>query len=690
MKAKRGGMWGASKRSWADATLAAFVVLMVGMMVVPLPTMLLDVLLASNIAVAVLMLLVSLYLKDGLSFTAFPTVLLVTTLYRLALNVSSTRLILLQADAGSVIQSFGDFVVRGNYVVGAVIFLILTLIQFVVIAKGSERVAEVGARFTLDAMPGKQMSIDAEIRAGTLSHDDARKGRRLLQREAEFYGAMDGAMKFVKGDAIAGIVITAINIVAGLSIGVAMRDMAAGDAMRTYGLLTIGDGLVSQIPALLISTASGLVVTRVSSEDEHSSLGQDIGEQVFGDGRALRIAAAFLVALSLVPGLPMAPFMVLGLLFLFVAYRLQRGEQRAAANLSQAEEEAAREARAQRALVPLVVPLAIEVADDLGQAMGVDNDGGRLLKEAVPKVRHRLFMSLGLLMPGVRVRTDATLGPGSYRLRLQELSLSTGAIAPDRVLVKASPDALSSLGMRPEPCVDPRDGEEASLVSIEGGDAARAAGFEVADAPTLIAEHLAAQVRLRARSILGLHEVQGMLEQLERVYPALVRQLVPKPITVSLLTGVLQRLVEEGISVRPLREILEALAEALQAEPESDPVTLTEAVRKALGRYITHSYASEGALVVHVVDPMIEEVVRDSIQRTGGRSQLAIPPEMARDIVSAIDRECGRGRAVLLTQADVRRFLRRLIEVDLPHVAVLSYQELAPDITIQPLGRVSV
>ena len=285
-------------RRFADAALAALVMLIVGMMIVPLPTPLLDVLIASDISLAVLMLLVSMYLRTGLDFAAFPTVLLVTTLYRLALNVSSTRLILLQADAGEVIHAFGHFVVRGNYVVGAVVFLILTLIQFLVIAKGAERVAEVGARFTLDAMPGKQMSIDAELRSGAITQDEAKRRRRHLARESQFYGAMDGAMKFVKGDAIAGIVITVVNIVGGLAIGVGMHGMSATHALETYGLLTIGDGLVSQIPALLISTAAGLVVTRVASEDGHGSLGSEVAKQIFGDPRALGLAAAFLVALG--------------------------------------------------------------------------------------------------------------------------------------------------------------------------------------------------------------------------------------------------------------------------------------------------------------------------------------------------------------------------------------------------------
>jgi len=365
-------------RRFADAALAALVLLVVGMMIVPLPTTLLDILIASNISLAVLMLLTAIYISGGLSFTAFPTVLLITTLYRLALNVSSTRLILLQADAGHVIFAFGNFVVRGNYVVGGVVFLILTLIQFLVIAKGSERVAEVGARFTLDAMPGKQMSIDAELRAGSLSQEEARKKRSDLQRESQFYGAMDGAMKFVKGDAIAGIVITIVNILGGLAIGVGQRGMSALDALQTYGLLTIGDGLVSQIPSLLISTAAGLVVTRVASEDEGGSLGGDVAKQIFGDRRALGIAALFLLALAVVPGLPALPFLVLSGTFGVLAYRLGGPILPAeTAVAAVAKQEAARETQARKAMVPLMVPVAIDLGDALADEMLDDAAPGR-------------------------------------------------------------------------------------------------------------------------------------------------------------------------------------------------------------------------------------------------------------------------------------------------------------------------
>ncbi|NOY93075.1 MAG: FHIPEP family type III secretion protein [Deltaproteobacteria bacterium] len=680
-------------RRFADAALAALVLLIVAMMIVPLPTGLLDILIASNISLAVLMLLTAIYISGGLSFTAFPTVLLITTLYRLALNVSSTRLILLQADAGNVIYAFGNFVVRGNYVVGGVVFLILTLIQFLVIAKGSERVAEVGARFTLDAMPGKQMSIDAELRAGSFSQEEARKKRSDLQRESQFYGAMDGAMKFVKGDAIAGIVITIVNILGGLAIGVGQRGMSALDALQTYGLLTIGDGLVSQIPSLLISTAAGLVVTRVASEDENGSLGGDVAKQIFGDRRSLAIAAVFLLALAVVPGLPALPFLVLSTTFGVLAYRLGGEKQTAETAVAVvAKQEAARETQARKAMVPLMVPVALDLGDDLADAMLDDAGGGTLLEDEIPRLRDRLFLDLGVALPGVRARRSPELGPEEYVLTLKEVPVGQGEARAQRLLALATPSEIESLGLEAEPAEDPETLAPAAWVQMEVAEELEAAGIPTLNAAAVVTQHLGRMVERRAHEFVGLQEVQSMLDQLERAYPALVRNVVPKPVALPLLTDVLRRLAEEGVSIRPLREILEALA--TYAPGERDPIALTELVRASLKRQVTYRYARDGVLPVYLLDPAIEEAIRDSIQRTATGSYIAMPPDMARDVVEAVRRETGEGgegeTVCLLTQADVRRFTRRLLEVELPGLVVLSYQELAPEVTVQPLARISL
>ncbi len=627
-------------RRLADGSLAALVVVMVGMMIIPLPTWLLDILIASNISIAVLMLLVAMYISGGLQFASFPTVLLLTTLYRLALNVSSTRLILLQADAGEVIDAFGDFVVQGNYVVGAVVFLIITLIQFLVIAKGSERVAEVGARFTLDAMPGKQMSIDAELRTGGISQDEAKQKRQHLQRESQFYGAMDGAMKFVKGDAIAGIVITVINILGGLAIGIAMRGMSAGEALKVYGLLTIGDGLVSQIPALLISTAAGLVVTRVASEQEGGSLGSEVAKQVFGDARALSIAAVFLFALAIVPGLPAFPFLVLSTVFGVLALRLSR--KPAAAGLP-TDPFSDGEALSGKGMVPVVVPVSVDLGSALWALLSDESNGGSLLDGEVLRLRDRCFVDLGIQVLGVRTRRRDEINPHSYLVSIQEVPVASQAIAEGT----------------------PRD-----------------------QALQQIADELQAAIGKRARDLVGIQEVQGMLDQLERAYPALVRNVTPKPVSLALLTDILRRLVEEGVSIRPMREILETLA--TYAPQEKDPVQLTELVRASLRRQITHKHARDGVLPVVMLDPAIEDAIRESIQHTNTGSFLAMQPDVAKEVIATIQRTCAArpDTPLLLTQADVRRFLRRLIEVDLPDAVVLSYQELAPEVTVQPVGRV--
>lgn len=677
-------------RGLADVALAALVLMIVGMMIVPLPTFLLDILISGNVALGVLMMLTAMYVSSGLQFTAFPTVLLITTLYRLALNVSSTRLILLQADAGDVIEAFGNFVVQGNYVVGAVIFLILTLIQFLVIAKGSERVAEVGARFTLDAMPGKQMSIDAELRAGSISQDEARRRRSNLQKESQFYGAMDGAMKFVKGDAIAGIVITIVNILGGLAIGVAMHDMSAGEALSRYGLLTIGDGLVSQIPALLISTAAGLVVTRVASEDEDSSLGGDVATQIFGNPRALFVASAFLLLLAIVPGLPALPFLILATLFFVVARRLQNKPLEEEAEVVVAKEEAARETEARKAMIPLVVPVSVEVASNLENTLADASGQGPFLEEEVPLLRDDLFLDLGVALPGVRARSNPDLEPFTYMISVQEVPAVVGTLREGKLFALESAATFAGYGIEAEEALDPDGGLPSAWIDESVRDLAKEIGAPLLSHAAFVARHLGAVVRRRPSPFVGLQEVQSMLDQLERAYPALVRNVVPKPVSLSLLTDILRRLADEGVSIRPLREILEALG--THAATERDPITLTELVRAALKRQITHAYAEHGALNVFLLDPEIEDLVRDSIQRTNAGSYLAIPPRMAKEVLSAFRRECELepGPITVLTQADVRRFVRRLIETELPNAAVISYQELAPEASVQPLGRISM
>jgi type III secretion protein V len=614
----------------ADLALAALVVAIVGMMIVPLPTPVLDLLISVNLAAAVTLLLVAIYVSDALKIATFPTLLLLTTLFRLAIEVSATRLILLRADGGAVIRAFGSFVVAGNLVVGAVIFLILTMIQFIVISKGAERVAEVAARFTLDAMPGKQMSIDAELRAGHIDHTEARRRRAALARESQLFGSMDGAMKFVKGDAVAGIVVLAVNIVGGLIIGVAQRGLDLSTAARTYTVLTIGEGLVAQIPALVISTAAGIIVTRVASEEEGGHLGRDIGLQLMAHPKAIAIAAGLLGVLALVPGLPAPPFLALALLLGAIAWRLLRT----------APSQAAPAVAAPEPLVPVLTPIALEVSAELGARLA------DFQAQAVARLRERLFAELGLPLPAIRLRVGAAGSTGgAYTIRLNEIPLARGELSR----------------------------EVWDRAAVELGD------------------RVLALLRRHGHELFGLEEAQGLLDVLERTHPALVREVVPKLVSPVLFTDIARRLLEEGISLRNMRDVLGALAE--WAPHERDPVVLTEHVRSALRRAITYRYAGDGGtLAAYLLDPMIEDAVRDAVQKTATGSYLALEPQLAQEIVAAVGKAIGPSPAgvVLLTSAEIRRYVRRLIETEHPELAVLSFQELAPEAQIRPVGRICV
>ncbi len=637
----------------ADAALAALVIAVVAMMVVPLPTWLLDILIASNIASSVAILLVTLYVPDALGISAFPTLLLITTLVRLSLNVSSTRLILLQANAGEVIKAFGTFVVRGNYVVGAVIFLILAIIQFIVIAKGAERVAEVGARFTLDAMPGKQMAIDAELRSGGIDGNEAKRRRRQLARESQFYGAMDGAMKFVKGDVIASFLITTINILAGLAIGVGQKHMEVVSALKRYGLLTIGDGLVTQIPALLLATAAGILVTRVATEEPDTSLGEELGAQLLGAPRALRVASVFVFILAAIPGLPALPFVVIGAL-LFVASRARAQHLRAAEAPGAAEPVQRREGGGGPRFVPVVVPWSLDVSADLASLIEDDMRGDELrragIRSAGAAAQELLFRELGVPLPACRVEVSDEL-----------------------------PDRLVALSIHEVP----------------------AAIFEIPAEvePAALAEHVLGEalgmLRTRAADFMGIAETQVLLDQLEQIAPATVRQVVPKPVSLTLLADILRRLVEENVSVRDLKGILEALAQVANAD--KDPLNLAEYVRSQLRRTITHELTHGGQeLVVCLLDPQIEEAVRGAIARTGAGSFLTLAPAAARDIVTAVRRALASSdlpdptQPIVLTQPDVRRFVKKLLETDFPSLRVVSYAELLPELGIKPAARATL
>jgi type III secretion protein V len=699
---------------YSDLALAGLVILILGMLIVPLPEFLLDLFIVLNMSFSVVLLLLAMYIPNALHIASFPSLLLVTTLFRLALNVSSTRLVLLEAHAGEVIKAFGEFVVRGNLVVGVVMFLILTLINFLVITKGAERVSEVAARFTLDAMPGKQMSIDADLRAGAFDMDEARRRRNDLSRESQLFGSMDGAMKFVKGDSIAGLIITAINIVAGTIIGVTMMNMTASEALNTFAILTIGDGLISQIPALLIAITAGLIVTRVASEDSDQHLGKDIAVQMLAQPRAFIISAVFLGLIAVVPGMPAVPFLIMGAVSAATGYGLLRTQrlkaegklvpQEGGGPPTEEEQKQQREKRIQNQkmqegqaaqMLPVVTPIALEVAADLIPLVEDAGEGSKFLGEMVPMMRDGLFYELGVRFPGIRVRgNESDMPPGSYLIMINEIPLVMGTVSLNKVLVNDTAERLRLLNIEGESATNPANGNECAWIDAEYKEVAEQAGLTTWDAAGYMVLHLSSVLRKNAAEFVGIQEVMNMLEQLEQAFPALVKETVPKVVSPFQLTDILRRLVEEEISIRDLRSILQSLAEWGQVE--HDTVMLTEYVRSALKRYISHKYTrGQNTLIVYLLDPQIEETVRSSIQHTSSGSYLALEPEITQEILSAVRTEVGSlpptaQNPVILTTMEIRRYFRKLVELEFPHLAVLSYQELSPDMNIQPIARISL
>ncbi len=689
-----------------DVVLAVAVTLIISMLILPLPSGLLDGMLALNIAFAGLILISTLMSAKPLQISTFPSLLLITTLFRLSLNVSTTRMILSSGTAGQVVKAFGEFVVRGDVVVGIVVFLVLTLVQFMVIGKGAERVSEVGARFTLDAMPGKQMSIDAAERSGTIDEDEAQARRDELDRESQFYGAMDGAMKFIKGDAIAGLIITALNLVAGLSIGIVRHDMTAGEAAEIYSLLTIGDGLVSQIPALLITLSAGVLTTRVVSSNNKTTLGTALRDELLGSPKSLIMGAVFSLLLGLVPGLPVVPFFVISAGLGLAAYLRHTApdadegdtstfEGKLAARVKQAKAQASQVDR----LVPGVPMVAVELDPILSEALGfvedADEQGTELIGSALPKLRDALFAGTGIRFPGVRVRSNAVSAPASACvIKLKDVPIHVAEVEANAVMAVEAPEKLARLGVVGQPGHHPVSGMPVSYCAEDARAALESAGVMVFSAAEVVALHIAAVLKRYAKDFIGLNEVTQMIERLEKVYPALVKEVVPKTIGITQLTDILRRLVDEGVSIRDLRSILEALAH--NGAHEIDSVTLTEHVRAALSLQIAHTHSgNSGRLSVMLLEPAIEETVRDAIQHTTSGSFLSLEPELRSAIIGATAAalrpaiEAG-ARPVLLTTAEVRRYIRKLLEVELGDVAVLSFQELPPQMTIDPLGQINL
>ncbi|NOY71428.1 MAG: flagellar biosynthesis protein FlhA [Gammaproteobacteria bacterium] len=683
---------------------------LLSMMVLPMPPVLLDLFFTFNITLSLVVILAGVYAKKPLDFAVFPTILLLATLIRLALNVASTRVVLLDGHtgtgaAGNVIESFGNFVAGGNYTVGLVVFIVLVIINFIVVTKGAGRISEVSARFTLDAMPGKQMAIDADFNAGLLTQEEAKERREEIVREADFYGSMDGASKFVRGDAIAGILILVINIVGGLIIGVAQHDMAFSDAMHNYTLLTIGDGLVAQIPSLVLSTAAALMVTRVSSSQD---MGAQILSQLFSDPRSLLIPGAVLGALGLIPGMPNMAFLGLAALCGLGAYYISKNkpamsrETIAAPSVQSGTQElipADGENTAGRALIESQEPKELSwddvvPVDIIGLEVGykliplVDKKQGGQLMHRIKGVRKKLTQELGFLIPSVHIRDNLELSPSSYRISVMGVIMGEVQIHVDRDMAINPGQVFGTIeGI---PGKDPAFGLDAVWIDPAQKDQAQTLGYTVVDASTVVATHVSDILQKQAAQLLGREEVQLLLDNLSKTMPKLVEEL-PDIIPPTIILRVLQNLLNENIPIRDMRSIAETLAE--QGAKGQDPAILTAAVRVALGRMIVQKINGiEQELPVIVLDPELEHILHDAIQ-TGGESGAGLEPGLAEKLQTSLmectQRQEAEGKsAVLLVSAPLRPMLARFVRFAIQTLSVLSYNEIPDDKTVKVVASV--
>ena len=680
-------------RSYPTSSIGVpiLLVMILAMMILPLPAIALDVLFSFNIALSLVIILAVIYVMRPLDFGVFPTVLLLVTLLRLALNVASTRVVLLNGHtgtdaAGKVIQAFGEFVVGGNYAVGLIVFIILVIINFVVVTKGAGRVSEVSARFTLDAMPGKQMAIDADLNAGVISQEEAKARRNEVREEADFFGAMDGASKFVRGDAVAGILILFINLIGGLIIGTAQRDMGIADAARNYTLLTIGDGLVAQIPSLLLSTAVAIIVTRMSRSQD---MGEQVLHQLFAQPRVLGVSALILAGMGIIPGMPNLAFLLLAALVGSAAYLSyqSRASQSVAPEPALPEPRAAEEKDITWDDVAGVDPLGIEVGYRLIPLVD-KNQNGELMGK-IRGVRKKLTKQLGFLVPPVHIRDNLDLSPTTYRVSLMGIPLAQAEIVPGRELAinpgqaSGKPNGIDTK--------DPAFGLDAVWIEPQAKDHAQTLGYTVVDASTVIATHFSQLVQANASELLGHDEVQHLLDKLATTAPKLVEELVPKTLSLATVARVLQDLLAEKINIKNMRKIAETLAE--QAAKSQDPAALLGAVRVALGRSIVQDIGGMGdELPVFTLDPKLEQILQDSVQTANGEG-MGIEPNLAERVHEALTSQTQRQQmlgepAVLLVPQILRPWISRFTRQGIPDLNVLAYNEIPDSRTVRLVGAV--
>jgi len=670
------------------------VILMIGiimLMIIPVPLGFLDLFLSMNIALSMMIMLISMFIKEPLEFAVFPSMLLITTLFRLSLNISTTRKILSEGEAGDVIDAFGEFVIGGDAIVGFVIFLIIILIQFLVITKGAERVSEVAARFTLDAMPGKQMAIDADLNSGLISEADARERRTNIQKEADFYGAMDGASKFVKGDAIAGIIITIINIVAGFAIGAFRFGLSIPEALEKYTLLTVGDGLVGQIPALMISVATGIVVTRAASD---SNLSQDVFSQLFREPHILYIVASVLASLGLFTPLPAVPFISLALFLSYLAFTLSKEVKRAISGEMIAEEEEAPEVddiRKPENIIPLLQVDPIELEFGYGIIPLADpNQGGDLFDRLV-MIRRQIALELGIVVPMIRLRDNIQLEPNAYSIKIKGNEVAYGEIMFDHYLAMDPGNAEGTVSGIDT--VEPAFGLPAKWISADEREKAEILGFTVVDPSSIISTHLTEIVKRHAHELLGRQEVKSLIDNVKENNSTLVDELIPALMAIGDVQKVLSNLLKEGVSIRDLNSILETLAD--NSRSTKDVNILTEYVRQNLSRQITSQYMPSKRARVVTLEQSLENTLMESIQQSDMGTYLSIDPTTTQSLLNNLAVEIQNllslgEQPIVLTAPIVRFYFKRLTETQIPDLIVLSYNEIEPDVEVQSAGMVTV
>ncbi|SHR14127.1 Flagellar biosynthesis protein flhA [Mycobacteroides abscessus subsp. abscessus] len=676
--------------SGRDLSVVVGVILIVAMLIIPFPTWLLSILIMLNISLALLVLLNSMNMKEPLQFSVFPSLLLLLTLYRLGLNVSTTRAILTHGEAGGVVETFGSFVVGGNVIVGIVVFIILVIIQFIVITKGSERVSEVAARFTLDAMPGKQMSIDADLNAGMISEHEAKERREKVSREADFYGAMDGASKFVKGDAIAGIIIVMINLIFGIVVGVTQLGLPIADAAKQFSLLTVGDGIVSQLPALLISTATGIVVTRAASE---GNLGTDITGQLMAYPKMLYITGGTIFILGLFTPIEDILTIPIAGLLVFGGYMFSRVPKQDITEIQEMEEEIQTdEMKKPESVVSLLNVDPIEFEFGYGLIPLADSNQGGDLLDRIVMIRRQLAIELGLVIPVVRIRDNIQLQPNEYRLKIKGSEMARGELLLDHYLAMSpgiDDDSIEGIDT-----VEPSFGLPAKWITEEVKEQAEIFGYTVVDPPSVVSTHITEVIKNNAHELLGRQETKQLIDHLKESYPILVEEVTPNPLTVGEIQKVLGKLLRENVSVRNLPIIFETLADFGKVTTDTD--LLTEYVRQALARQITNQYRAGGQTIrVVTVSGKIEKLIVDNIQQTEHGNYLALDPSISQSILESLATQVEQlsimeQSPIVLCSPAVRMYVRQLTERYFPQIPILSYNELEANVEVQSVGVVNI